>query len=823
MRHRSSTPNVPAHPRERQPGRTDDGDRRGRRVGPLRARRSSRRRARSPRRVRRMHPARASPGRGRAVSSARRGHPDPARRHHRHHPGRTTPTQPSAPGTHPKGTGLAAPGPVVSRAVGDSMNTTWLRRDADVVLPGGPLQLHRLGAPQRPGRIPFADAQEDALPILELRRPPRRLPSSTPKRTRPPSAASRCTCEAMGTVSPPANSCGSKKREYCDGIPALGQGEDRPGMPEDAGVGLRLLALVPHRPAVPDLHGVQGAGHLRVLAPPSSSALRTARPDPTPAPAAPPPPPHDPTATPAPPGRASLAGQEAASPTWGGAAPHWCRSRRPPIIPRHRANTHAADQPTCVWQSRGMPTLSEDLAFRGLIHQMTDVDLPKRLDQPRAHGLRRLRPVGRQPPCRQPDAAVHVAPFPECRPHDDLPGRRGHRHDRRPRRQAGRAPAARPARRSRATCRGSGPNSPSSSTWPMAAASCSTMRTGWAASRPWSTCATWASTSPSTRWWPRSPSRAASNARIRASPTPSSATCCCRRTTSCASTSTTAATCSSVAATSGATSPWASTTSAKVCGDEVWGFTTPLIVKADGTKYGKTESGTVWLDPQRTSPFTMYQFFLNTPDEQVVRADQVPDLPEPRPHHRARARHGGGAPASRGAAGAGPGRHRARARRRRGGQVRGGFGGAVRRGDRRAQRGDAPGRDRGCAVHRGAADGAPRQPHPRRTARAHGSGQVQEGSAPDRSIRAGPTSTTSGRPTTGARSGRVISCTTGTSCCARVAKRSTSSRPDEASVSRPVPRAHSRMRIDPHLVCRCGPGRFGRAEHVGLDQGHFPR
>jgi tyrosyl-tRNA synthetase len=55
----------------------------------------------------------------------------------------------------------------------------------------------------------------------------------------------------------------------------------------------------------------------------------------------------------------------------------------------------------------------------------------------------------------------------------------------------------------------------------------------------------------------------------------------------------------------------------KACGDEVWGFTTPLVVKADGTKYGKTESGTVWLDPARTSPFAMYQFFLNTPDEQV--------------------------------------------------------------------------------------------------------------------------------------------------------------------------------------------------------------
>jgi tyrosyl-tRNA synthetase len=55
----------------------------------------------------------------------------------------------------------------------------------------------------------------------------------------------------------------------------------------------------------------------------------------------------------------------------------------------------------------------------------------------------------------------------------------------------------------------------------------------------------------------------------------------------------------------------------KVCGDEVWGFTTPLILKPDGTKYGKTETGTVWLDARRTSPFTMYQFFVNTPDEQV--------------------------------------------------------------------------------------------------------------------------------------------------------------------------------------------------------------
>jgi tyrosyl-tRNA synthetase len=55
----------------------------------------------------------------------------------------------------------------------------------------------------------------------------------------------------------------------------------------------------------------------------------------------------------------------------------------------------------------------------------------------------------------------------------------------------------------------------------------------------------------------------------------------------------------------------------KTCGDEAWGLTTPLVLKADGTKYGKTESGTVWLDPLRTSPYAMYQFFLNTADEQV--------------------------------------------------------------------------------------------------------------------------------------------------------------------------------------------------------------
>ncbi len=44
---------------------------------------------------------------------------------------------------------------------------------------------------------------------------------------------------------------------------------------------------------------------------------------------------------------------------------------------------------------------------------------------------------------------------------------------------------------------------------------------------------------------------------------------------------------------------------------------TPLITKADGTKYGKTEGGTVWLDPAMTSPYAFYQFWLNAEDSQV--------------------------------------------------------------------------------------------------------------------------------------------------------------------------------------------------------------
>ena len=50
---------------------------------------------------------------------------------------------------------------------------------------------------------------------------------------------------------------------------------------------------------------------------------------------------------------------------------------------------------------------------------------------------------------------------------------------------------------------------------------------------------------------------------------------------------------------------------------EAFAITTPLITKADGTKFGKTEHGNIWLDPKRTSPYEFYQFWLNASDEDV--------------------------------------------------------------------------------------------------------------------------------------------------------------------------------------------------------------
>lgn len=72
----------------------------------------------------------------------------------------------------------------------------------------------------------------------------------------------------------------------------------------------------------------------------------------------------------------------------------------------------------------------------------------------------------------------------------------------------------------------------------------------------------------------------------------------------------------------GASDQWGNITSGielirRVRQRTAFGMTTPLVLKADGTKFGKTESGTVWLDPERTSPYKFYQFFLRAEDEMV--------------------------------------------------------------------------------------------------------------------------------------------------------------------------------------------------------------
>jgi tyrosyl-tRNA synthetase len=54
-------------------------------------------------------------------------------------------------------------------------------------------------------------------------------------------------------------------------------------------------------------------------------------------------------------------------------------------------------------------------------------------------------------------------------------------------------------------------------------------------------------------------------------------------------------------------------------GSKAFGLTIPLVTKADGTKFGKTESGAVWLDPEKTSPYEFYQFWINTADADVVK------------------------------------------------------------------------------------------------------------------------------------------------------------------------------------------------------------
>jgi len=84
----------------------------------------------------------------------------------------------------------------------------------------------------------------------------------------------------------------------------------------------------------------------------------------------------------------------------------------------------------------------------------------------------------------------------------------------------------------------------------------------------------------------------------------------------------------------------------RVRGARAYGVTFPLLTTSSGTKFGKTESGTVWLDPARTSPYRFYQFWMNTPDADagaylrlftLFRREEVEELEasiEAEPHRR---------------------------------------------------------------------------------------------------------------------------------------------------------------------------------------------
>lgn len=78
----------------------------------------------------------------------------------------------------------------------------------------------------------------------------------------------------------------------------------------------------------------------------------------------------------------------------------------------------------------------------------------------------------------------------------------------------------------------------------------------------------------------------------------------------------------------GATDQWGNITAGtelirKKLNATAYGLVFPLLTKSDGTKYGKTASGTVWLDPKRTSPYRFYQFFMQSEDADVVKLLKV--------------------------------------------------------------------------------------------------------------------------------------------------------------------------------------------------------
>ena len=97
---------------------------------------------------------------------------------------------------------------------------------------------------------------------------------------------------------------------------------------------------------------------------------------------------------------------------------------------------------------------------------------------------------------------------------------------------------------------------------------------------------------------------------------------------------------------------------------EVHALATPLITKADGTKFGKTEGGAVWLDPEMTTPYAFYQFWLNVDDRDISEYMRILQLQVPRGARGAGAADRGASAGPRRAARAGRGADDAGARRR---------------------------------------------------------------------------------------------------------------------------------------------------------------
>ena len=100
-------------------------------------------------------------------------------------------------------------------------------------------------------------------------------------------------------------------------------------------------------------------------------------------------------------------------------------------------------------------------------------------------------------------------------------------------------------------------------------------------------------------------------------------------------------------------------------GGKAHAFATPLITKADGTKYGKTEGGALWLDPEMMSPYAFHQFWLNAEDEKVGELLRTFTFLPARGDRGARGRHAEKPFLRRGAEGARRRGDHARPRRRR--------------------------------------------------------------------------------------------------------------------------------------------------------------